>query len=509
MPDISSTLVTEISSIIKSRSNIAYLHTSISAGKILKTQGYVRTSSNNLIPFYKTDWIRLTKINDETFDRWIEWAIKHDDNNQYSSHLTMFNPSFINHDSRSIKASRCDNAFDMGINIDREFKMSGSHISISSIFPSYIADCCEDYGTQSCDDFRKISTTIYKLIYIGEKNYLIGYISKNAILYLDTNILSKLYTYNGNTDKFKEIVERIISVFANANSNFFSLNTKSIDETIVEKVLDKIVSTAIKDKSDYCVISPQDFDLFKIKTIRDVVHTNLIGEVRDQVKLLLHDSRWGINNQYSYKKLVDNILMSQDTAYENGVKTAYLKGLSTGIKFKYLGWNISTDRNFNGCSMCWEKDVNIIPTRMFYNNTMYDINPDDDTWHNPFKITKLFVTLDGVMYCEGEHPNVQSGFVCMGDLKGNIEVSDEKHLQENLSRCEQLLYTINFDSAYRRDALSELMQHSKVNTSCNTINCTDTEFVASGSILQDVSYEEEGDEVSENNESDIEFDEEG
>ena len=101
----------------------------------------------------------------------------------------------------------------------------------------------------------------------------------------------------------------------------------------------------------------------------------------------------------------------------------------------------------------------------------------------------MFVNAKGTMRCQGFHPNTNNGNVCMGDISGKIVMSDIKKLQQNLTRCESLLYTINYDSPYDSSRRDELMAHS-IKEGSEGYN-EDDKFVSTGHIIQEIDFEDE------------------
>lgn len=472
-------LVDEVSNVIKQRTNLAYLYASVAEGMIHANKGFVRQNSEYGTLVTGTEWIRLIRLNKVSFNKWVSWKRNYcrsdrDNNRQF---LTMFNGNY-----KSYNNSDPQTMFYMGVNIDPEFKLTGYHYNICDIFNAHF------FETGESDRKYDIGKTIYKLIYITEKNFLLGFIDNQAVLYLDNVILTKLRETS--FSDFVKIVDRVISVYANANAIFFKLNTQSCENYIVDKVASKLISTINYDCTECTIIPPEHVDLFEdFSVISNLMH-KLTSTIREQVKIMLEGTRWGINNQYSYKQLLDDLLTTKYQSDTNSKEKAFMQGLLYGSKFELAGWEISERRFSDNDCVCWEKNVEIIPCRLFYERKMYNINPSDDTWQNPFKITKLFVTSSGVMYCEGKHPNVSGGKVCMGDISGKINMGDVKKLQANLARCESLLTSINYDSPYDHSKREEMLAHSVCVEDTATVS-DDSEYTAQGTIIQDIVFEDD------------------
>ena len=483
-------LIDQIKNVVKQHTNISHLYSCISEGTIKANRGYVPNESAHYNYNSFTDWVRLIRLNRQSFTKWIQLKdCSYNNDCSKERYLTILNPNYANRDN-------LQSMFFGGVNIDTDIKLTGYHYNICEIFDS-------KYFTTLSASNNSIGRYTYKMLYVGEKNYIIGFIDRNAFLYLDNVLLTKILERSF-TD-FERVITRIYSVYANANALFFSLNIQNFENNIVDTVSKKLI-TGIDYNADQCtIIDPAHLDLFEDFSVVNDMLAKMKKNIKDQLALMLKDTRWGINNQYGYKKLVDELIFSSYKQECDSTNKAFMQGLLYGSKFEYAGWKVSEKKFDNRDAFCWEKEVDIIPSRFFYKREMYNINASDDTWQNPYKITKLYVSSEGVMYCEGKHPNVSSGRVCMGDINGKINMGDPNKLQSNLARCESLLTSINYDSPYDSSRLDEMLEHSvKVAVTANDNQSNeDADYVAQGTIIQNICFEDETPEDENPDDSDL------
>lgn len=464
-------LVESISDVISNNNDVAYLKKCVSMGNIYANKGYIASDKEGIRITDDSSWIRLVRINKTFMSRYFNWVSMNRFTQSQQSFLTMFDNKY-----------RCSNdMFFIGSNVDFNLKINGYHYNASDIYNSYMVEV----DRHSNSKIEKFGYYIYKLLFIGDKNFLVGFIDKFGILYLDQVILDKLRETDH--DKFKELIVRLISVFANVNILFFRNNIMGIDGELTERIGKFLVASLNKTSQECTIIEPKHMDLFNDDNEVNI----LLGKIKEMITGLidsyLNGSKWGINNQYSYKQLLDVCISSKYEALQSDVDKAFANGLLYGNKFELSGWIVS-DQKFDG-DIAWEKEVHIIPSRVNYRGKIYNIDPE---WQeNPFHIDKIFITTNGKMYCEGYHPNTNNGSVCMGDIAGKIVLNDVRKLGENLNRCEALLTLINYDSAYDNSMKEEIIGHSTIDASNNFE--IDNEYIGDNETLTDVAFEDDED----------------
>ncbi len=471
-------LIEIISDIVSNKNDIAYLKKCVSMGNVYTNKGYIAIDDKGIRMTEDSSWIRLVKLNKTFMSRYLNWI-------SMNRHRTDIQQSFLsifNNNHRN-----CNSMFYIGSNVDFNLNIVGYHYNANDIYNGYLI---ENDGHNS--SFRSINYYIYKLLFIGDKNFLVGFIDKYGILYLDQVILDKLRKTN--FDKFKEIIIRLISVFSNTNSLFFRSNIMGIDGELVDRIGKFLISTINADSQECSIIEPKHIDLFNDSNETNVLLSKMKEMIINQIDKYLASTKWGINDQYSYKQLLDSYISQKYESFQIDIDRAFANGLLYGNKFELSGWAVS-DQKFDD-DIAWEKEVHIIPSKVNYKGKIYNI---DSNWNeNPFHIDKIFITTKGKMYCEGKHPNVSSGNVCMGDIAGKISLSDVRKLGENLNRCEALLKLINFDSAYDNSMREEVMNHSTIDASSDFD--IDNEYIGDNEALTDVSFEDDEDEIKKVNE---------
>lgn len=474
--------------LVSANPQLSYLCKSITSGTISARKGFLPTKAADMLSVCYSPWIRICRLNKTAIRRYIDWIGCYSPyemrSEKRSRVLSLFNKysSFSSRNYHSHMDKFREDALYAGVNIYKDLKINGYSFNICDFIGNFIAD---NYNRNDC--LASFTKRLYKVIYVGEKNFFVGFIDCDAVMYLDEVILKKIKDYNENI--FHEVLTRIMSVYANANSIFFDLHTVDISNIIKAKLSQYLTSSITKCGDECNIISPDHIDIFDDYSAVTGLIEKLKEEMDTVVSNMIKNTTWGVNNQYSYKKLLDENFRNEDISNDRKIEESFIKGMLFGNKVETCGWKVS-DQTFDN-SITWEKEVNIVPVRFYYNCKCYRINNNDPKWKNPFKITKLYVTAKGTMRCEGYHPNTNHGNVCMGDISGKIVMSNVKKIQENLNRCESLLYTINYDSPYDSSRREELISHS-IEEGSDEFN-QDDNFVSSGQIIQEVNFENEED----------------
>lgn len=489
-------LIRNISDIVYNTTNIAYLSKAITSGNIYRGHGFRSNlrSSDSIIP--NSSWIRVCRLNKVFLSKYIEWK----NENYFSTRSTKKTLGFIKLYNSSYYSKSSDrdgqiSSMYLGVNVDRNIKLNGYSFNASDIYNSFIVENNIDgYKSQQCENRMSISFFIHKLLFIGEKNFLVGMIDKDGILYIDHVILNKIL--NKSQDEFKDLIKKIFSVYANVNSLFFKFNIVGLGEDISQSIQRYLYANINESTKNCTIIEPIHIDIFsQNNTINEFIN-RIKDAIQEEINKYLDGNYWGSNNQYSFSQIIDEILSSKESQHRADIEESFFRGLLYANKFELSGWNISEKRFNDEKELVWEKEVNIVPSRVVRNKKLYNINNNDPDWKNPFKIKMIYVTCNGRMYAEGKHPNVSCQKVCMGDISGKISFSDPKKLGENLNKCEALLTLINYDSAYDSSMCKEILEHSTLDISSKIE--LDGEYVGDGEQLTDVCYEDDS-ETEENN----------
>lgn len=473
-----SQLIESIVNIVGSDNNISYIKDNICYGNFYTKRGFV-TEISAATPM-NNRWVRLTRISKVNFRKFMDWRSNNysygysDRKLDSSGYFTIFNPSYSN------RRREKQNHFWMGCNVDKDLKLSGYSFNICDIYNSFDLE-----AGRSNEEYQR---HIYKLIFIGNKNFLIGFIDKSCVLYLDNNLLESIK--QANYEKFTEIIKKIFSLYSIANMSFFNGNICGLEGQITEYLLRKYMKKVGTETMDASFIQVEELDIFSSDDVCDRIVNKICSNIKSEIEAMLQGTSWGISNQYSYNQLVANIIRSRDQSHKDEIDKAFAKGLLYGNKFELCGWEVCDDFKYSQ-EVAWMKKVDIVPTRAVYQGKLYNIN-NNDSWSNPFKIDTIYVTLNGKMWCDGNHPNVSSGQVCMGDISQKISLSDPTTLGENLNKCEALLTLINYDSAYTSSDREYILSHSTLDISNSGV--LDTEYVGENEVLTDISFEDDEDE---------------
>lgn len=481
-------LLGDILSILKSNKSISHLINTITVGTFREGKGYV--AQNGISITNLTSWIRLVKLNKVLFKRIIrhlnDYGYYRDYDRNSRSNMLVNMTSALYKNGYSSRNNN-NNTYYMGVNLDTNVKIDGYHFNICDIFNTVSED---GYGLKR----------IYKLLFISEKNYLVGFIDSDCFMYLDWVLLEKIR--DKNQQEFASIVKKIMQVYSNANVMFFDINLEHTEKSISDTIFRKLLTTLNSDYKDASIIKLDNVDIFSTQDQIDNYINKVSGVIKSVIDNIISKTSWGGHGEYSYSNIIHDIMNNRFKQNNEKMRESFMSGLMIGSKLENIGWVLSDKVIDHHSTICWEKDVDITPNVLYYNHEEYIINNSTEDWKNPFHISKLFVTSDGVMYCEGSHPNVSSGKVCMGDISGKITFFDIESLQKNLLRCESLLYTINYDSAYYTDKREELIQHS---TKCDRPHNDDGSYVAQGAMIQDVSFEDDSQESVPQEPEDNEF----
>jgi len=247
--------------------------------------------------------------------------------------------------------------------------------------------------------------------------------------------------------------------FEKTFSKYTDVNVTKFKEELFEVVSHSVLTSVINGQS----IGRKYYRYSRDPLTKEELVKSIEEHVHGEVNRALNGTIFGAKDQYSYAELLKKIITRRKTLEQQVFEEAFNKGMQIGMKFEMLGWHPSKP-TFPDCDagdrgIWWEKEVNIRPDTFMHGGERYLI----PAAHRKFYVKKLYVNQNGLMRCEGEHPNVSGSRVCMGDLQ--IKFSDNlSELQDVLGRVESLLDMINFDSAYNGTALDELLKVSTKDT---------------------------------------------
>lgn len=333
-----------------------------------------------------------------------------------------------------------------GINVCKSVKLKGYTLGFKDIKKMLISNVVGKTHLRPNEIFNEF-------YYIGSKNVLVGFTTVDSILYLRTEVLLKLID---DKPTLKQVLTNVLNCYYLVDDKSSKANIRCVEKDLVESISGAMlnqVMNGIAAKSNYSgygsaetPISEQDLEKSIIIKVKDIVTNALSGTV------------FGIKDTYSYSKILEEILQTNKKKEGNIFQTGFAAGMQIGLKLEMLGWHPTSSKiiSSESASIWWEKEITIIPEIFIYSGEKYLIPPEK----RQYKITKLYINQNGKMHCEGNHPNVQNGKVCMGDLE--INYSDKSSvLSEVLSRAERLLEVINYDSAYNNSEREKMLVYSK------------------------------------------------
>ena len=326
-----------------------------------------------------------------------------------------------------------------GVNVYKSLKLKGYNLNVKDIKKL----TSQEYMTRSN---RSIHDYIQEFYYVGDKNIVIGFVSTDSVLYLRNDILLKIIT---DKPTLKTILTNVLNCYKILDDRSDSFNIRyaesNLEETITSALMNQLTSGHIPVKAN------GSLDVKKLET-------TVTEKSKEVVKQIISGTIFGIKDTYSYTKALDAIINEYKARDKSVFTDGFGAGMKIGLKLEMLGWHLANPSfaNSRSTDMWWEKEVEIIPTVFLYGQEKYEI-PEK---MRKYKIKKLYLNQAGQLRCDGNHPNVSSGNVCMGDLV--IDFKDKtSDLSDTLARAETLLDHINYDSAYDSTDRQALLLASK------------------------------------------------
>lgn len=472
--------------------DLIYLKNCIEEGKI--NNNYYMTVENAIcdesnqdrLTFISSSWIRFVNMNSKFISEFKKLYDNELDKRTKDVRLSRINGLNIKDQSILSKA----------VNVDSDLKLSGYHLNVMDIMK--LVPTKNSYPmayTQYDSILNNLTNSIYKIMFVGDKNYIIAIIDGNGIMYINKNICTKIYEI-GDKKQFQRIIKNVMFLFSQVNSSVISRNINVLKSDITKPLFQDLVSNYLKG-IDIEYVNQKIFDLFKDENNRvDALINQIENYISSKIDSYLENTCWGIDFKYSYRDIITDILRRQNDVKRSAATKAFQNGLRIGSKFEMYGWSITTTDaicSTESVSVFWKKQVDIKPDKFCYNGKIYKVN-NDAISDIPFCIHTLYLSSTGQLYAYGEHPNVDSSCrVCMGDLAGKIEVSDIDNIGENLRKLENLLYLINYDSSYTNRKKEWYQSNSHlIDTTASAMLEHSREFEPEGSsVCSEVTYMDE------------------
>lgn len=480
-----------INDLVMNDNDLIHLKNAISGGRISNSEYvYVENeiaedSDEDRMASISSSWIRFINMNSRFFDDCSKLIHRESYSSTYYNRLNgiaMHNSSII----------------DKFINVNIDIPVFGYHLNVLDIIKklSYKNNYPDISYTSLDDKMKSLNNSIYKILCIGDKNYIAAIITKDGIMYISKNLMLKLFENGKNlndTSEFIKTVKNILLVFSEISTSIIANNISVLRNDVSGPIFDRIVKNCLNNP-DIDYINQDVINIFSNTGKVDVLIDRIRREINQTLDLYLHKTCWGKDFSYSYKRIISDILNCQKDIKKSAAKKAFIDGLKIGSKFEMYGWKISDDpicRRDDSSVVFWEKTVNIRPNKYCFDKHMYALDKKYEEI-TPFCITKLFLSSSGVMYATGEHPNVFGGKVCMGDIAGKIEVSDVESLPNNLKLVESLLYLINYDSAYSQNGYEWYKEHSHL-LNCGGLEITEDFEPEGDNVCSEITYIDDND----------------
>ena len=365
----------------------------------------------------------------------------------------------------------------MGINVSKKVSIKGYCLNYIDV-KKYIADCS---NTRNRNYYNEDKYQINQFYFVTARNILLAITAIDGQLLIRRQALEKLVAQNNET-LMLEVLENVLMCHYKIVQKYMSLNLSEYKQDLADSV----------------------FDISKLKVIdataadiaNDSVMREFKQEVKRQINALMSNSIFGADDNYSYQHLLNSVLEKRKKFEQSLYEDAFKKGMQIGLKLEMLGWHACTPTfpdHTNMTDMWWSKEVDIKPDSFMKNQCRYLI---EAKYQKYYKITKLYINQDGVMRCEGKHPNVSGTRVCMGDLKVSF-VDDLSTLKQTFEQIETLLDMINYDSAYQRTHEDEFLKYGTLDNvyAANNTAPKDKKKIASG--IREVSFNDDNDEEEE------------
>ena len=492
--------------------DLKYLGDIASCGK-LQSKKYIADYSNLQIhdAYYdatqylcipgSSSWIRFVTMNTKFFT-----TFKYIWDNDSSILIDREHGFSILGDSRY--GTTHEEILDKCINININCETSGSVLNLLNLMRT-----CNTSGGEN--DWFSVKSSIrafHKILTISNKNYIVGIIDNHGILWLNKNLLDKILEQNGENE-FNQISKNALNVFS---AFHICMTNRSVDHYLYNSKKD-ILKSLFEDNFINSISQELGTrqDLFDIFSVLGLTKEDIANSISELVKSVFRREMtsnqevfWGKNGKYSFRKILDDYIWRHSSVERNMASYYFHKGMNVGRQFENYGWTVADPKEIlyydSPDIILWKKSVNLVPKFFVYKTNMYSVS-DEMIDNSPFRISTLYINSHGVMYAEGRHPNVSRQKVCMGDLKGKLNISDcdPDTLKELLLKVETLLLTINYDSAYTQDHVHEYLDKStKVDFSKKDDSDIHTGYVPQGdSVFAEVQWVTD-DDLEEDDESD-------
>lgn len=336
-----------------------------------------------------------------------------------------------------------------GINVLKKLSVKGYLFNFNDV-KKLIDECIESRSSGLLD-------CINEFYYASNRNILVALTTPTGHLIFRLQAVKKILECNDDIT-VKKCFLNIFTCYLKVLKMFTEMNIRTIQENVSgileQGVWNELVNGDNLSRRFRNVFSDEPEEAI------DRLKRNISVYINSALENAFRNRIFGVSDQYSYARILNQIV--EDNAYKEKQKfrDGFKKGVRFGLKFEMLGWepcnpNFSDDNR--DVNIWWKKDVDIYPSSFIHKGERYLI---PEKYRNKFHISELYINQDGRMRAIGNHPNVSGSSVCMGDLTIDF-TNDSIDLNDYLVQAEELLDMINYDSAYRNEYLTELLEVSE------------------------------------------------
>lgn len=355
---------------------------------------------------------------------------------------------------------------DIMINIDCTYKINGSCITALDFIGKSL-----DATSSENNFYEPLANCTTRLIFVGNKSFLIGIIDDYHNIYISARILEMIYRKDESADKnvYKGIIIKLFNVLQRCSLYLLNQNMlQYFNDMMISPIINNLYLNknkfSVDEKISINFLDDLNFDedVDKDSYIKKKIVENISKEIYNVI-----NSKFYISN-IDIKELIDHIKQCNNIANDKRVKDAYYTGLTLYKIIDSCGWKVSTEQDpesrkltrgsiyFDPQHIYIYKDLNMYPHIAYTNSSgsrRYRILNElgRERLKNKIWIKRLYLDITtGILMCDGSHPNVSRNQVCMGDLKGKVTFtnSSEDEIKKLLKSCEELLTVCNFTSAY-------------------------------------------------------------
>jgi len=369
---------------------------------------------------------------------------------------------------------RNNSAYSLGVRVFKNVKTRGSLINSLNI---------QELINK---EYVLIQKHINEFYYIGDNRVLLALSTTDGQLIIRFETLVSIIKHNPKS-VVKNVLKNLLISFNRLNELSESVNIRDIEDDLVHGCLARVTAG----RKHFIPSYTRTFN----ETTLISFENKIIEKIKNNIENIFNGTMYNVENSRQYQRIISDFISKRRKFIKDSNATAFFEGMQFGMKLEMIGWHQCPDPNFVSCkdvgAFWWTKDVNIIPDTFIKNKRRYMLEENQRIW----VINKLYINQFSHMYCKSpdgvsEHPNVNNGRVCMGDLIIDFKEHSQK-LFEQLSDAEKLLDIINFDSSYRQYNCDELTLCCKVSDLLGNNDSYQIKSVSSRSSIKELNFNDD------------------